>query len=76
MLGILLTGMGDDGAQGMTMIRAQGGIAIGESEESCVVFGMSRAAHERGAIDRLLPLAHIAGWLGGLRVTGRVTEIR
>lgn len=66
-LGILLTGMGDDGADGMAMIRAQGGIAIGESEESCVVFGMSRAAHERGALDRLLPLPHIAGWLAAMR---------
>ena len=66
-LGILLTGMGDDGADGMAMLRAQGGITIGESEESCVVFGMSRAAHERGAVERLLPLAHIAGWLAGIR---------
>ena len=66
-LGILLTGMGDDGADGMAMLRAQGGITIGESEESCVVFGMSRAAQERGGVERLLPLAHIAGWLAGIR---------
>jgi len=68
-LGILLTGMGDDGADGMALIRAQGGITIGESEESCVVFGMSRAANERGAVGHLLPLAHIAGWLGGMHLT-------
>ena len=75
-LGILLTGMGDDGAEGMAMIRAQGGITIGESEESCVVFGMSRAAHERGAVQRLLPLAHIAGWLAAIRPAAEVTEAR
>ena len=75
-LGILLTGMGDDGADGMAMLRAQGGITIGESEESCVVFGMSRAAHERGAIERLLPLAHIAGWLAGIRAPATATEAR
>jgi two-component system chemotaxis response regulator CheB len=75
-LGILLTGMGDDGAEGMAMLRAQGGITIGESEESCVVFGMSRAAHERGAVERLLPLPHIAAWLAGMRLPEPVTEAR
>jgi two-component system chemotaxis response regulator CheB len=75
-LGILLTGMGDDGADGLAMLRAQGGITIGESEESCVVFGMSRAAHERGAVDRLLPLAHIAGWLAGIRAPAPASEAR
>jgi two-component system chemotaxis response regulator CheB len=66
--------MGDDGADGMAMLRAQGGITIGESEESCVVYGMSRAAQERGAIERLLPLAHIAGWLAGIRAPAAATQ--
>jgi two-component system chemotaxis response regulator CheB len=67
-LGVLLTGMGDDGAEGMVAIRAGGGVTVAESEESCVVYGMPRAAAERGGVDRLLPIAALAEWLGGLRV--------
>ncbi len=62
-LALLLTGMGDDGADGMCTIRAQGGVTIAESEESCVVFGMPRAAHLRGGVQHLLPLDTIAKWL-------------
>jgi len=66
-LGILLTGMGEDGADGMVTIRAGGGVTIAESEVSCVVYGMPRAAWERGGVCRLLPLAELAEWLAGLR---------
>lgn len=59
-LGILLTGMGEDGAEGLSLIRAQGGFTIAESEESCVVYGMPRAAVERGAAQAVLPLREIA----------------
>lgn len=62
-LGILLTGMGQDGAEGMAAIRAGGGLTIGESEGSCVVYGMSRAAEMRGAVDSLLPLSEIIAFL-------------
>lgn len=65
-LGILLTGMGQDGAEGMATIRAGGGFTIGESEASCVVYGMSRAAEMRGAADCMLPLPEIVGFLEGL----------
>ncbi len=58
-LGVLLTGMGEDGAEGMAAIRAGGGLTIAESEESCVVYGMPRAALERGGVDHLLPLPEI-----------------
>jgi two-component system chemotaxis response regulator CheB len=58
-LGILLTGMGQDGAEGMAAIRASGGFTIGESEASCVVYGMPRAAEQRGAVDCMLPLPEI-----------------
>ena len=44
----LMTGMGDDGAQGLGMVKAAGGMTIAQSEESCVVFGMPKAAIERG----------------------------
>lgn len=65
-LGVLLTGMGQDGAEGMAAIRASGGITIGENEASCVVYGMSRAAEMRGAVDCLLPLPEIIAFLEGL----------
>jgi two-component system chemotaxis response regulator CheB len=58
-LGILLTGMGHDGAEGMAAIQAGGGFTIGESEASCVVYGMSRAADARGAVSCMLPLPEI-----------------
>jgi two-component system chemotaxis response regulator CheB len=62
-LGILLTGMGNDGAEGMATIRASGGFTIGESEASCVVYGMPRAAEQRGAVDCMLPLPEIIAFL-------------
>jgi two-component system chemotaxis response regulator CheB len=65
-LGVLLTGMGDDGADGMAAIHAQGGVTLAESEATCVVYGMPRAAYERGGVTRLLPLPDIALWLAGL----------
>jgi two-component system chemotaxis response regulator CheB len=61
--GILLTGMGDDGADGMATIRAGGGLTIAESEESCVVYGMPRAAHARGGATWMLSLPEIVGAL-------------
>ncbi|MEP7227661.1 MAG: chemotaxis-specific protein-glutamate methyltransferase CheB [Gemmatimonadales bacterium] len=67
-LGILLTGMGQDGAEGMAEIRASGGFTIGESEASCVVYGMSRAAEMRGAVDCLLGLPEIISFLESLGV--------
>jgi two-component system chemotaxis response regulator CheB len=62
-LGILLTGMGNDGAEGMATIRAGGGFTIGENEASCVVYGMPRAAEQRGAVDCMLPLSEIIAFL-------------
>jgi two-component system chemotaxis response regulator CheB len=64
-LGILLTGMGSDGAAGLLAIRAAGGTTIGESEASCVVYGMPRAAMERGAVVHQLGLGQIAALLAG-----------
>ncbi|MEA2722455.1 MAG: two-component system, chemotaxis family, protein-glutamate methylesterase/glutaminase [Gemmatimonadales bacterium] len=65
-LGILLTGMGQDGAEGMGAIRGSGGFTLGESEASCVVYGMSRAAEMRGAVDCLLSLPEIIAFLEAL----------
>jgi two-component system chemotaxis response regulator CheB len=65
-LGILLTGMGEDGAEGMATIRAGGGITIAESEASCVVYGMPRAAVQRGGAEWVLPLSDIATLLAAM----------
>jgi two-component system chemotaxis response regulator CheB len=66
-LAVLLTGMGDDGAEGMVAIRAGGGVTVAEAEESCVVYGMPRAAAERGGADHQMPIGELAGWLATLR---------
>jgi two-component system chemotaxis response regulator CheB len=66
-LGVLLTGMGDDGAEGMVAIRSGGGVTVAEAEESCVVYGMPRTAVERGGADHVLPIGELAEWLAGLR---------
>lgn len=59
-IGIMLTGMGKDGAKGMKLMRDAGAINICQDEESCVVFGMPKAAIEAGASDFVLPLGEIA----------------
>jgi two-component system chemotaxis response regulator CheB len=65
-LGILLTGMGEDGADGMAMIRAGGGVTIAESESSCVVYGMPRAAVQRGGAGWVMGVGEIAGVMAGV----------
>jgi two-component system, chemotaxis family, protein-glutamate methylesterase/glutaminase len=65
-LGVLLTGMGDDGAEGLGLLRSHGGVTIAESEGSCTVYGMPRAAVERGAAQFVLPVREIAAVLGGM----------
>ncbi len=59
-VGVLLTGMGSDGAEGMVNIKKAGGITIAESEETAVVFGMPREAIERGGADVVAPSSRIA----------------
>lgn len=55
MLGILMTGLGEDGAAGLEAIKNQGGNTIAESEETCVVYGMPKAAVRRGAANLIVP---------------------
>ena len=62
-LGVILTGMGDDGARGLREMRDAGARTGAQDEASCVVFGMSREAILLGAADDVLPLASVAGWL-------------
>jgi chemotaxis response regulator CheB len=58
-----MTGMGEDGAQGLGLIKAAGGMTIAQSEESCVVFGMPKAAIERGYAVRVIALEALANTL-------------
>jgi two-component system chemotaxis response regulator CheB len=58
-LGVIMTGMGSDGAEGMRAIHRQGGFTIGQDEASCTVYGMPRACAELGILSRVLPLPQI-----------------
>lgn len=58
-LGVLLTGMGRDGAEGLLEMRQAGAMTLGQSEASCVVYGMPRAAMEIGAVAAEMPLDDI-----------------
>jgi len=51
---VLLTGIGDDGAEGMVQIKKAGGYTVAESEESCTVFGMPKVAYERGGVSQMM----------------------
>lgn len=59
-VGVIMTGMGDDGAQGMLEMKEAGAYTIAQDEASCVVFGMPKEAIARGGVDLILPLDQIA----------------
>ncbi len=58
-LGVIMTGMGDDGAQGLLEMKQAGAATVAQDEKSCVVFGMPQEAIKRGAAGRILPLHSI-----------------
>jgi len=58
-LGVVMTGMGNDGTKGMKEVKALQGFAIAESEETCVVYGMPRSLVDAGLADRVVPLGEI-----------------
>ena len=60
-LGVIMTGMGDDGARGLREMRDAGANTLAQDEQSCVVFGMPKEAIKLDAAQRIVPLAHIAG---------------
>ncbi|MGO9124795.1 MAG: protein-glutamate methylesterase/protein-glutamine glutaminase [Terriglobales bacterium] len=62
-VGVLMTGMGEDGAQGLGQLKAAGAMTIAQSEESCVVYGMPKAAIERGYAVRVVGLEALANTL-------------
>ncbi|HEX2966505.1 MAG TPA: chemotaxis response regulator protein-glutamate methylesterase [Syntrophorhabdaceae bacterium] len=65
-VGIIMTGMGDDGAKGMQEMKEAGSFNIAQDEASCVVFGMPKEAIKLGGVDKILPLHHISKELIGL----------
>jgi two-component system, chemotaxis family, protein-glutamate methylesterase/glutaminase len=62
-VGVLMTGMGSDGAAAMSLLRARGGRTVAEAEETAVVWGMPGELVAAGGADWVLPLPEIAGWL-------------
>jgi two-component system chemotaxis response regulator CheB len=73
-VGVLMTGMGDDGAEGLKAVKAAGGLTIAQSEDSCVVYGMPKAAIERGYAQRIVALDAMANTLHS--VCGRHETVR
>ena len=62
-VGVLMTGMGDDGAEGLGAIKAAGGMTVAQSEDTCVVSGMPRAAISKGYANKIIPLDGVAAFL-------------
>jgi two-component system, chemotaxis family, protein-glutamate methylesterase/glutaminase len=77
-VGVLMTGMGDDGAEGLGAIKAAGGMTIAQSEDTCVVSGMPRAAILKGHANKIVPLDSMGAFLlsqyGGDRATSEKSE--
>jgi two-component system chemotaxis response regulator CheB len=75
-VGVLMTGMGEDGAEGLGAIKAAGGFTIAQSEDTCVVPGMPRAAILKGYAGRIVPLEaigpHLVAHFGGDRASERL----
>jgi two-component system chemotaxis response regulator CheB len=61
LIAVIMTGMGDDGAEAMRRVRERGGKTIAESPDTAIIFGMPSQAIKTGAVDQVLPLTEIAG---------------
>ncbi len=59
-VGVILTGMGDDGSRGLVKMHQKGAFVIGQNEDSCVVYGMPKAAFQAGAVDVETDIMHVA----------------
>lgn len=59
-MGVILTGMGNNGIHGVRLIRSKGGVVIAQNEQTCVVYGMPRAVIEAGVADHIAPIESIA----------------
>jgi two-component system chemotaxis response regulator CheB len=65
-VGVIMTGMGDDGAEGLGAIKAAGGMTVAQSEDTCVVSGMPRAAIAKGYANKIVPLDALSSFLVNL----------
>jgi two-component system chemotaxis response regulator CheB len=65
-IAVLMTGMGDDGAEGLGAVQKAGGLTIAQSEQSCVVYGMPKAAIDRGYATRIVSLEGLSSTLQAL----------
>ncbi len=65
-IGVILTGMGYDGARGLLAMKRSGAITIGQDQESSIVYGMPKVAHEAGAVEQQMPLIQIGPMLCSL----------
>lgn len=70
-VGLIMTGMGEDGAQGLGVIKAAGGVTIAQGEQSCIVFGMPKAAIDRGHATRVVELEALASTLQAQCLPGK-----
>jgi two-component system chemotaxis response regulator CheB len=70
-VGVIMTGMGDDGARGLLAMRNAGARTLAQDEATCVVFGMPKAAIDMGAAERVLPLGQLADAVLALARAGR-----
>src|SRR5437867_7348942 len=66
LIAVIMTGMGDDGAEAMRKVRERGGKTIAESPDTAIIFGMPSQAIKTGAVDQVLPLNEIAGAIARL----------
>ncbi len=73
-VGVIMTGMGDDGAEGLGAIKAAGGMTVAQSEDTCVVSGMPRAAILKGYANKIVPLESLSAFLVGHCGSDRAPE--
>ncbi len=67
-VGIIMTGMGDDGSNGLKDIKDAGGFTVAQSEETCVVFGMPKEAIKKNAVTKILHLNEIPNLIQKYRI--------
>jgi two-component system chemotaxis response regulator CheB len=75
-IAVIMTGMGEDGADALGAVKAAGGLTVAQSEESCVVYGMPKAAIERGNAIRVVPLDMMANTLQAQCVAERARVVK
>jgi len=77
-VGVIMTGMGDDGAEGLGAIKAAGGMTLAQSEDTCVVSGMPHTAIQKGHVNKIVPLdglgAYLVSQYGGGRAHGEKAD--